>query len=215
MQTIKILAVCAVGASLLTGCFTMSREEVAKEYERLTSLPPAARILSPCKPVDDVARASYDLFNFVQPLLKEYVAATTNHREYTGFMNDVQFVMKDENLSREEAMKKVVATILEEDKARAEADKVWPKVMIGWQAADALDPVKKLAEIARLALRNQEIVKSAKALPKAFDNEDLMSKAQRGAECYKILGQLAESAECLGFLGEQYRRVQLLKNYRK
>lgn len=203
-------------AVFMTGCASTSmREAVQKEYERVISLPPAEQVLSPNKQVNDVGRLSFDQYNFCHSLLKEYVAATENHREYTGFMNDVQCVMKEEGLGEEDAMAKVCALVKEEDKPRADAEKVWPRVEKGWAAANALDPKKKLAEIARLAVRNQEISESAKKLPDSYKDEDFKSKLERGAESGNISKQVAQTAEILAFLGEQYRRVQKLKTYQK
>ena len=209
------LAGVAIVGSFISGCATVTRDDVAKEYERVIALPSAKRILSPNKQVDDFARLSFDLYNFCHPLLKEYVAATENHREFTGFMNDVKAVMENDKLSEKDAMAKVCALVQEEDKARPDAEKVWPRIEAGWVAANALDPAKKLAEIARLVLRNHEIVVSAKNLPYSFRNEDNMGKILRGVECAAISAQLAQTAEILAFLGEQYRRVQKLKTYRK
>lgn len=199
---------------LAAGCAS-TRDAVQKEYERLTSLPAAEQVVSPNKQVNDVGRASSDLYNVCHAKLKNYVAATENHREFTGFMNDVQTVIKDEGVSEEDAMAKVRALVQEEDKARPDAEKVWPRIMQGWAAADALEPAKQLTEIASLVVRNQKIVDSANDLPKSFANEDYMSKAQRGAEAAKIGSQATQTTEMLLFLGEQFRRVQMLKNYRK
>lgn len=203
-------------AGMLAGCAsTTMRESVQKEYDRITALPPAERIFSPNKQVDDVGRLSCDLYNFCHPLLMEYVAATENHREYTGFMNDVQCVIKEEGLSEEEAMAKVYNLIQEEDMTRPEEEKVWPRVLEGWAAAEALEPEKKLAQIAVLAVRNLEIVDSANNLSASIANEDYMSQIQRGAEVGMITAQTAQTAEMLAFLGEQYRRVLNAKYYRK
>lgn len=203
-------------AVLMTGCASTSmREAVQKEYERVISLPPAEQVLSPNKQVNDVGRLSFDQYNFCHSLLKEYVAKTTNHRAYLGFMNDVQVLIKDEGLSEEDAVAKQYALIQEEDKARPEGEKLWPSIEEGWAAANALDPKKKLAEIARLAVRNQEISESAKKLPDSYKDEDFKSKLERGAESGNISKQLAQTAEMLGFLGDQYRRVQKLKSYQK
>ena len=201
-------------AVLMAGCAS-TRETVQREYERVIAMPPAEQVVSPNKQVNDVGRLSFDQYNFCHSLLKEYVAATENHREYAGFMNDVQCVMKDEGLGEEDAMAKVCAIIKDEDNARPDTEKVWPRVEAGWSAANALDPAKKLAEIARLVVRNQEISKSAKTLPDSYKEEDFKSKIARGAESGTISKQLAQSAEMLAFLGEQYRRVQIAKNYRK
>lgn len=215
MKKLMMVAGVAALVVMIAGCATVTREDIAKEYERVAALPPAERIHSPNKAVDDFGRLSFDLYNYCHPLLKNYVAATTNHRQYTGFMNDVQFVMKSEGLSEEDAMAKVCALVQEEDQARPEAEKVWPKIVEGWAAANALDPAKQLAEIARLLLRNHEIVVSAQALPNSFKNEDFIGQAQRAVEVGLITAQLAQTTEMLGFLGEQFRRVQKLKTYQK
>lgn len=213
MKKLMMVAGAVALAGLMTGCAS-TREVVQKEYERLTSLPAAEQVVSPNKQVNDVGRASSDLYNVCHAKLKNYVAATENHREFTGFMNDVQIVIKDEGLSEEDAMAKVCALVQEEDKARPDAEKVWPRILEGWAAAKALDPAKQLAEVATLVIRNQEIVNSANDLPNSFANEDFMSKAQRGVEAAKIGEQAAETTEMLLFLGEQFRRVQKLKTYK-
>ena len=214
MKKLMMVAGAVALAGMFAGCAS-TREVVQKEYERVIALPPAERIHSPNKAVDDVARLSFDLYNFCHPLLKEYEAATTNHREYTGFMNDVQCVMKDEGLGEEDAMAKVYALVQGEDKDRPDAEKVWPRIKEGWAAANALNPAKKLAEIARLVVRNQEISESAAKLPDSFKDGDFQSKLQRAAEVDKITDQLTQSAELLAFLGEQYRKVQVNKFYNK
>lgn len=203
-------------AMAMTGCATTTtREVVEKEYKRVISLPPTEQVFSPNKQVNDVGRMSFDQYNFCHSLLKEYVSAAENHREYTGFMNDVQCVMKDEGLGEQDAMAKVYSLVQEEDKARPDAEKVWPRIQEGWVAANALDPKKKLVEIARLVVRNQEISESTKKLPDSFKDGDFQTKFQRGVEVDKISGQLKESAEMLTFLGDQYRKVQIDKFYQK
>lgn len=214
MKKLMMVAGAVALAGMIAGCAT-TREVVQKEYERVTTLPPAEQVVSPNKQVNDVGRAASDLYNACHAKLKNYVAATENHREFTGFMNDVQIVIKDEGLSEEDAMAKVCALVQEEDKARPDAEKVWPRILEGWAAANALDPAKQLAEVATLVIRNQEIVNSANDLPNSFANEDFMSKAQRGAEAAKIGEQAAQTTEMLVFLGEQFRRVQMLKTYQK
>lgn len=201
-------------AGMIAGCAT-TREVVQKEYERVTTLPPAEQVVSPNKQVNDVGRAASDLYNVCHAKLKNYVAATENHREFTGFMNDVQIVIKDEGLSEEDAMAKVCALVQEEDKARPDAEKVWPKIMTGWAAANALGPEQQLSEIGRLVIRNKDIVVSATKLPNAITQGDYVSKAQRGIEIAKITEQAAQTTEMLVFLGEQFRRVQMLKTYQK
>ncbi len=208
------LAVAAVVGSFIAGCAS-TRETVEKEYARVIALPPAERIVSPHKEVGDVARLSHDLYNSSHARLKNYAAATENHREFTGFLNDVKVVMEEEKLSEQDAMAKVCALVQEEDKARPDAEKVWPKIMTGWAAANALGPEKQLSELANLVIRNKDIVLSASKLPNAITQGDYVSKAQRGIEIAKITEQAAQTAEILAFLTEQFRRVQMLKNYQK
>ena len=208
------LSLAAVVGVFVAGCAS-TRETVEKEYARVIALPPAERIVSPDKAVDDLARLSHDLYNSCHARLKNYAAATENHREFTGFMNDVKAVMEEENLSEQDAMAKVCALVQEEDKARPDAEKVWPKIMTGWAAANALGPEQQLAEIGRLVIRNKDIVVSATKLPNAITQGDYVSRAQRGIEIAKITEQAAQTTEMLVFLGEQFRRVQMLKTYQK
>ena len=208
------LAVAVVVGAFIAGCAS-TREAVENEYKRVAALPPAERILSPNKTVDDVARLSHDVYNSSHERLKNYTAATENHREFTGFMNDVKAVMEEEKLSEKDAMAKVCALVQEEDKARPDAEKVWPKIMTGWAAANALGPEQQLTEIGRLTIRNKDIVASASKLPSAITKGDYVSRAQRGVEIAKITEQAAQTTEMLLFLGEQFRRIQMLKNYQK
>ena len=79
--------------------------------------------------------------------------------------------------------------------------------------ANCFERKKQLAKIALLVARNTEIAKSVADLPNAFKNEDFMGKAKRGAECAAISTQLAETLECLVYLGDQYSRVVELETF--
>lgn len=200
----------------VSGCFTTSSEDqraaYQKEFERLAKLPPAQMVASPNPSVASCAKLSCDLFNEVHPMMKAYVAKVETNREYTGFMNDIQYYVKEEKMSNQAACKKVKDDVIAADANRPADQKLWPKIQRGIAAANELDPKKQLAQIAILAARNAAIGKTAKDLPKSFSNEDYMGKVKRGNECSAISKQLAESAECLAYLGDQYSRVIELEN---
>ena len=216
MNVMKLLAAGALCACV-SGCFTTSPEErraaLQKEFERLKSLPPAVMVASPNKDVAKCAKLSCDLFNEVQPLMKAYADKVETSREYIGFMNDIQYYVEDEKLSNQEACKKVKDSVVAADANRPNDQKVWPKIERGVAAANELDPKKQLAKIAILVARNEDIKKTVSDLPKSYSNEDFQGKLKRGDECSAISKQLAESAECLAYLGDQYARVVELENY--
>ena len=216
-MNVKKLLAAGVLCACVAGCFTTSpeerREAFQKEFERLSNLPPAVMVASPNKDVANCAKLSCDLFNEIHPLMKAYAAKVESNREYTGFMNDIQYYVKEEKLSNQEACKKVKDAVVAADAERPADQKVWPKVQRGIAAANELDPKKQLVQIATLVARNAEIEKSVSDLPKSFSNEDFASKVKRGDECSAISKQLAESAECLVYLGDQYSRVIELENY--
>ncbi len=201
----------------VSGCFTTSPEErraaYQKEFERLSNLPPAVAVASPNQSIAACAKLSCDLFNEVQPMMKAYVAKVESNREYTGFMNDIQYYVKEEKMSDKEACKKVTDDIVAADANRPDDQKVWPKVKRGIAAANELEPKKQLAQIAVLVARQADIQKKVSDLPKSYSNEDFAGKIKRGEECSAISKQLAESVECLAYLGDQYSRVVELENY--
>ena len=212
MNKLVAVSALALSVSLVVGCAT-TRDAYQKEFERLSSLPPAAPVMSPNPDVANCAKFSCDLFNEVQPLMKAYVAKTEASLEYTGFMNDVQYYVDEEKMDAKAACKKVADDVIAADANRPDDQKLWPKIQKGIEAANSLDPKKQLAQIAILVARNAEIVKSVSNLPNSFQNEDMMGKAKRASECKDISAQLAESLECLTFLGDQYSRVLELEAY--
>lgn len=219
MKKISIVASAVALVAVMSGCVSMSpeeqREAYAKEFNRLSSLPPAERVHSPNREISRCAMLSCDLFNEVHPLMKAYVAAVESSREYTGFMDDIRYYVDEKKMSNQEACKKVYNDVVAADANLPADQKMWPKIQKGILAANELDPKKQLAKIALLVARNAEIVKSVSNLPNAFKNEDMMGKINRGAECTAISNQLAESLECLTFLGDQYSRVIELEAFAK
>ena len=210
----KSLVVAGIALVGLAGCMS-AKEKIEAEYDRITSLPPAERIVCGCdKSIDDLGGAVSDLRNFAQAKLIAYVQATENHREYVGFMNDVEVLVKEEGLSPEAAMQKMKDEILKEDAARADAEKVWPRVVEGYVAVQALKPEALLTEIAAMTLKNADLIVSAAKLKDSFSGFDATTLAKTQAAA-NISKQAGETAECLAFLTEQYRRVLVAKNYAK
>ena len=214
MNKLMMVATAAMVGAMVTGCVT-AKEKVTEEYIRITSLPPAERVVCGCdKAIDDLGGAVCDAHNFAQGKLSAYVKSTENHREYVGFLNDVAVLVKEEGLSNEDAVKKLNAEILKEDATRAEADKVWPRIVEGIVAVEALNPENMLKELAVATLKNADLIVTATRLQKSFSGFDAttLTKAQAAVA---IAEQAAETAECLTLLTEQFRKVQIAKLYMK
>lgn len=210
MKKLTMIAGAMLAGVILTGCAT-SRDSWQKEYARLASLPPGQMVVSPDPNVAGIAQASCDVFTEVQSVMKAYVDKTESNREYTGFMNDVAYYVKEEKLSDEEACKKVYDAVIAADKNRP-GEQVWPKIEKGIAAANELDPKKQLAQLALLTARNLKVVENVQNLKDSFQG-DFVTIAQRSRESAAILVQTKDSAECLVFLGDQFSRVLELENY--
>ena len=214
MNKLMMVATAAMVGAMVTGCMT-AKEKIAEEYNRITSLPPAQRIVCGCdKAIDDLGGAVCDLRNLSQGYLTAYVKATENHREYVGFMNEIELLIKEEGLSSEDATQKVKAEILKEDATRADADKVWPRVVEGIVAVEALKPEVMLKELAVATLKNSDLIVTASRLKDSFKGFDSTTLAKASAAA-NISKQAGETAECLAFLTEQFRKVQVAKLYMK
>lgn len=211
MKKLTMIAGAMLAGVILTGCAT-SRDSWQKEYARLASLPPGQMVVSPDPNVAGIAQASCDVFTEVQSVMKAYVDKTESSRAYMGFMNDVAYYVKEEKLSNEEACKKVYDAVIAADANRPADQQVWPQVAKGIAAANELDPKKQLAQLALLTARNLKVVEDVQNLKDSFQG-DFVTIAQRSREGTAILVQTKDSAECLVFMGDQFRRVLVLKNY--
>lgn len=215
MNKLMMVASAAMVGAMVTGCAT-TKEKVTEEYNRITSLPPAERIVCGCdKSIDDLGGAVCDARNFAQGKLVAYVKATENHREYVGFMNDVEVLIKEEGLSNEDAVKKLNAEILAADATRADADKVWPRIVEGIIAVEALKPEAMLAELAVATLKNADLIVSASGLQASLFSGFDATTLRKESAVANIAKQAAETAECLALLTEQFRKVQVAKLYMK
>ena len=210
----RMIVIGACIAAVVTGCMTMTPEEkraaIEKEYARIASLPPPKRIIVNDKALNDLGLVACDNFSFAHRLMKEYVAATENNRDYVGFLNDIQYFVKEEGLSEQDAYNKAWAAVLEHDAKVAEAEKVGPRIIKGAAAVRALDPKKKLAELAIIGIEIAKASKSASQLKNSFKGFDAGTIAKAAAAA-NIIKQLSEALECYAFTLEQYRRVQLVR----
>lgn len=219
MKKLMMVAGAVALGGIMTGCFTMSpaerRAAYQEEYARLAALPPAQMIVSPSPEISNCAKLSCDLFNEVHPIMKAYVDKTETNREYTGFMNDIKYLVEEEKMSEQDACKKVAEDVIAADANRPDDQKVWPKIKSGIAAANELDPKQQLVKIAVLIARNLEIVKSVQAFKDsaAFKNMDFQAMLVRGKECAAIVNQSEDTGKCLYFLQEQFTRVVLLDIY--
>lgn len=210
----KLLFISGLALVGLVGCMS-ARDKITEEYNRIVSLPPAVPVVCGCdRAIDDLGAAVCDIRNFAQGKLALYVKATENHRDYVGFMNDVALLVKEEGMSTEDAVQKQKADILKEDAARPEAEKVWPRVVEGVVAMEALKPEMVLKEIAVMVAKNANLIASASNLSNSFKGFDATTLTKLRA-VKDISAQATEAAECLAFLTEQFRKVQVAKLYTK
>ena len=205
-------AVALVGS--MAGCMS-AKEKIAAEYERLTTMPPPERVVCGCdKAIDDLAGAVCDARFLAQKNLTAYANASANHREYVGFMNDVAVLVKENGMTEEDAVKQVMSEIQSADTNLGAEEKVWPRVAEGIVAVQALKPEVLLKEFAIATLRNADLIASASKLSGSFSGFDATTIAKARAAA-SVAEQAAETAECLAFLTEQYRRVLVAANYNK
>ena len=204
-------AVVTVG---LVGC--ASRDAMTKEYNRLAALPPVYCNHCPeDKALDSLGVAVSKSYNFAHKLMKEYVAATETQRAYLGYMNDIEYYVTEEKMEEEAAANRVMKEIQESDVQVANPEeKMWPQVVIGIQATNALKPAQKLQEIAPVALAVAQAIKDCNKLKDSFKGFDQATVA-KGICAGKIIKQATDTAECLAFLSIQFKRAIQAQTYAK
>lgn len=215
-KSIFTAIVIAAGLAMFTTGCASNRDAMQKEYDRLAAVTPEPPVrCSVDRAIDDLGVAVGVNYAFAHKLMKEYVDATTNHREYIGFLNDVKYYMEEEKLDEKAAFEKVVAGIMEQDaKAASPEEKVWPRVVAGMKAVDALSPENKLKELAPVVIATAKCISTAKELKNSFKGFDATT-VEKGIACVKILEQGVYTTECLAFLTEQFKRVLVAKYYAK
>ena len=199
----------------VTGCAS-ARDAVEKEYQRLASTPVGAAVRCPeDRAIDNLGVAVNVNYAFAHKLMREYVSATENHREYRGFLNDIKYYMDEEKLDEKAAAEKVRNAILAEDAKIADPKaKVWPRVVAGIKAANGLKLEQKLKEIAVVVAANAKNLKTVGELKNSFKGFDAATVG-KALLCVEIASQAVFTAECLGFLTEQFRRTINAKIYEK
>ena len=202
-------------AMFATGCAS-ARNAMQEEYQRFAAQAPQPVVRCKVdKPIDDLGVAVGVNYNFAHKLMKEFGDATANHREYIGFLNDVNYYVEEEKFDEKAAFEKVKNDIIANDaKIEKAEDKVWPRVVAGIKATDALKLESKLQEIIPVIAANLKMVESISKLSKSFKGFDATT-IEKGLACTAIAKQAAWTAECLVFLEEHFRRTLLAKTYAK
>lgn len=255
---LMVISVVLLAGMMFTGCSTVKqwsadvqdwysakqlewREARQKELKQLAALPPAQMVVVSPKP--DItncaitnaicAKLSCDLFNMAQPKMKAYIAFAETSREYTGFVNDIQYYMEEEKLPVQEACKKVADAVKAADAKRPDDQKIWPKIVKGVNAARTLGTENQLAPIMELSSRRLGVsamlgknLKRMDKLQKKF--KDAKKKKEidentyrqcigvimsRRAECAAINNQLNLTSRCISFMRDQYSRMKDLEKY--
>ena len=212
----KLMMMASLVAMIATTGCSVSRDQMAKEYERLAALPPVPTNHCPYdRALDSLGVAVSRHYNFAHKLMKEFVGATANRRAYLGFLNDIEFYVKEEKMDEAAAMARVVKEILEADKKIADPEqKLWPKVVEGINSTNALRPEKKLVEIAPVAAATLRAINDCKKLKDSFNGFD-QTTIEKGICAAKIIKQGVDTSECLTFLTIQLQRTIKAKYYTK
>lgn len=227
MKKIRALLLIGTATILLSGCASSgSHGEVAEKYEKFkqeTAKRPPAFVLTGDRSVDDVGKLSAQIYGSTIKYLDEYLKATENNRYYIGFMNDVAELSKEKKIPAPEAMAQILKEYREGDAKVKPEEKIYPRVMEGWKAVEALKPVNKLKELAPLALQAGKVALQAKELSKTVqktyssisfnDVEGLRKKALVTAAAAKIVEQATFDTIALDFLQDQYQRNEEMKKY--
>ena len=199
----------------VTGCAT-ARNAMQDEYKRLSTTPPEPPARCEYdRAIDNLGVAVGVNYAFSHKLMKEYVSATENRREYLGFLNDVKYYIDEEKLDEKAAVDKVVKGIMAEDeKITNPEEKVWPRVVEGINATNSLKIENKLKEIIPVLAANAKNLKTVTELKNSFNGLDATVIA-KGVACAKIAKQATFTAECLTFIAEQFRRTLVARYYAK
>lgn len=227
MKKISALLLVATAAIIISGCASSGTHgEVAEKYEKFkeaTANRPPAFVLTGDRSVDDVGKLSAQVYGSTIKYLDEYVKATENNRYYIGFMNDVAETAKEKKIPVPEAMAQVLKEYQDGDAKAKPEEKVYPRVVEGYKAVEALKPANKLRELAPLALQAGKVALQAKNLSKTVqktyssisfsDVEGLRKKALVTTAAAKIVEQAIFDTIALDFLQDQYKRNEEMKKY--
>lgn len=217
------------------------RESRQKEYAEIAAMPQAQAVIVVAGPdsfgcanvIANCAGLSCALFNEAHVLMKAYVNFVESSREYTGFANDVQFLVEEEKMSSQDACRKVISMVQAADANLPDEEKIWPKIRKGIDAAQQLDSksfepetgslssrcldaqssIRKVCE--RLNNAHENLVKARKAhvISEKIYESRMSELEKRREECAQIEVQLLLTSKCISFIVDQHNRVQELENY--
>ena len=211
-----------------TGCATSGTHgEVAENYEKFkeaAAARPPAFVATGERALDDVGILSAQIYGSTIKYLDEYVRASENNRYYIGFMNDSVELSKEKKIPIGQAMAEILKEYREADaKVAKEEEKVYPRVVEGFQAIEALKPANKLRELAPIAIQAARVAleaeKVAKIVSKTYskidfrDVDGMAKKVAVTAALAKVTEQALFDVRALDFLQDQYKRNIELEKY--
>lgn len=227
-KTLFSMGAAAVTISMLvTGCASSGTHgEVAEKYEEFkvaVAQRPPAFVRTGERALDDVGILSAEVYDSTIKYLDEYVKATENNRYYIGFMNDSVEYAKKKSVPLAQAMNAVLKQYREDDAAAAPEEKVYPRVVDGFKAIEALKPANKLKELAPIVAQAAKVALQAKQVSDVVvktystinfkDIEGMKKKAVVTTALAKVLEQAAFNVRALDFLQDQYKRNQEMEQY--
>ena len=204
------------------------RESRQKEYQELSKLPPCQPIASPDKKIAALGKLSSELLNVTVPMMRAYVTQVEVSREYTGYINDIQYLITEKKVDSKEACAQVTREVMEADKSLPEEEKIWPKIKKGILAAKTLgtqEGHKRILQIEdrRITIASDvgKIQSALYKLQKAMKHEKNKQVKEakmkeidaRLSECAAIDGQLHTVWKCVSFMLDQWDRTQELEEY--
>ena len=233
------IAMAAVAAGMLFGgCASIQqwyaeqqvkwREARVKEYHRLSNLPPAEPVATPDKDIALCAAASCALLNESVPLMRAYVAQIESSHEFTGYINDIQYLIENDKMDPKAACDKVTQEVMAADASLPEEEKIWPKIVKGIQAYQTLGTTAGEKRISELFSRNLDIGLAVGKIEKKLHKQEKELKhekdkrakkareqeiAARRAECWAVRDQLSTSMRCISIMRDQADRASELEQY--
>ena len=215
-------------AVICAGCATSGTHgEVAENYEKFkeaVAARPPAFVATGEKALDDVGILSAQIYGSTIKYLDEYIKATENNRYYIGFMNDSVELSKEKKIPMGQAMAEVLKEYREADaKVEKDEEKVYPRVIEGFRAIEALKPANKLRELAPIAAQAAEVAlnatKVADIVAKTYSSIDfkdvdgMAKKVAVTAALAKVTEQSLFDVRALDFLQDQYKRNIEMEQY--
>lgn len=229
MKKTMMMGVAAVVLAMIgAGCATSGTHgEVAENYKKFqeaAAARPPAFVATGERALDEVGILSAEVYASTIKYLDEYIRATENNRYYIGFMNDSVELSKEKKIPIGQAMAEVLKEYREGDaKVEKEEEKIYPRVIEGFQAVEALKPANKLRELAPLALRAANVAlnaeKIAHIITKTYSSIDfrdvngMAKKVAVTAALAKVTEQTLFDVRALDFLQDQYKRNIEMEQY--